>query len=140
EIFNFVPAPIIASFSPVFGVAGNLLTITGENFLNATIVKVGDKELTPYVAETNETGFKVNSEGTEITVNVPADAITAKVYVTTEMGGTAESENAFVIVRAPEYVSMTPVAFPVGKTVTIAGKYFTGVTKITFLGAVVPAE
>lgn len=140
EIFNFVPAPIIASFSPAFGIAGDLLTITGENFQNTTIVKVGNVELAPYVAETNETGFRVNAEGTEITVNVPADAVTAKVYVTTELGGTAESENAFVIVQAPEYVSMTPTAYPVGKTVTITGKYFTGVTKVTFMGTVVPVE
>ncbi|SIQ68655.1 IPT/TIG domain-containing protein [Pontibacter lucknowensis] len=133
DIFTFVPAPIITLLVPTYGIAGDVITIRGEYFENTTEVKFGEIAVDPKT-EQNLGGFEVLDAGTKISVTVPAGAITAKVFVTTEMGGTAESKDNFVIVQAPEYSSMTPEEGPVGRVVNIRGKYFTGVNKVTFLG------
>ena len=136
DFFTFVSAPIITLLNPAFGIAGDEIIIEGENFENTTEVKFGEI-VVGIKTEENPTGFEIIS-ATQIKVTVPEGAQTAKIYVTTEMGGTAESDDNFVIVQTPEYVSMNPTEGPIGKTITITGKYFTGVNNITFLGAVEP--
>ncbi|EJF10500.1 IPT/TIG domain-containing protein [Pontibacter sp. BAB1700] len=133
DVFTFVPAPIITLLVPTYGIAGDVITIRGEHFENTTEVKFGEIAVAPKT-EDNAGGFEVLASGTEIRVTVPAGAQTAKVSVKTQMGGTTVSEDNFVIVQAPEFISMTPEEGPVGRVVNIRGKFFTGVTKVTFLG------
>lgn len=119
---TFIPAPAIASFTPISAGAGVVVTITGTNFLGATAVKFNG------VAATS---FSVKS-ATSITAVVPKTT-TGRIAVTTP-GGTATSLALFTFIPAPRIASFTPTAIGAGATVTIIGANFTGATVVKFGG------
>lgn len=81
--FTFVSVPAISSLSPDAGSVGTLVTITGTNFTDATVVKFGS------VPGTDMTVVSP----TKITVKSPAlDAGGYGVTVTTKDGGTSEAK------------------------------------------------
>ncbi|GAB3542004.1 hypothetical protein GCM10027443_42130 [Pontibacter brevis] len=135
--FTFVPAPVIASVATTEGgltysIVGKEVTITGQNFETATAVKLGTTTITPYDEIENPTGFVVT--GTAITFNVPENATTGSVTVTT-LGGEAVWEGPFEVIHAPVYSSMVPTKGPIGQEITITGNYFKYVSEVVFLGA-----
>jgi IPT/TIG domain len=77
------PPPVINGFSPVVGNTGDTITINGDLFDNATVVKFDN---------TNATIVSVTP--TVIKVKLPANIATAFIYVTTP-GGTIKSASAF---------------------------------------------
>lgn len=77
------PPPVINSFSPVSGSAGDIVTISGDWFTNLTNVKFGDIQATI-----------VSSNKTEIKVKVPDGVALAYIFITTS-GGTTKSAGAF---------------------------------------------
>ncbi|RYD97074.1 MAG: T9SS sorting signal type C domain-containing protein [Sphingobacteriales bacterium] len=84
------PMPTITSFSPAsYCAASGLLTITGTNFLNAT-VKIGNTAITP---------ISINTAATQITATVNA-GISGIITVTTP-GGTASSATPFAVTAPP---------------------------------------
>jgi hypothetical protein len=80
------PLPVITSFTPTAGIAGDLVTITGTALDNATGVKFDD-----IPAQIQGTPTK-----TTIQVKVPAGVINSFIYVTTP-GGTAKSIDSYGI-------------------------------------------
>lgn len=75
------PAPVITSLSQVLASPGDVLTITGQNFVKVKTVKFG----------TTEAAFTVESK-TELKVTVPADFDSyALIVVETEFGVSAPS-------------------------------------------------
>lgn len=86
------PAPVITSFSPISGVAGSTVSITGTNFNSASVVSFNGTHATYYV-----------DSNTKITATVPTGATTGLIAVTTP-GGTATSLTDFTvgIVTAPD--------------------------------------
>lgn len=82
---KFKVTPTIKKFSPMSGSVGTPVVITGTSLSQASAVKFGT------VAAT----FTVNSD-TQVTATVPADAVTAKISVTTP-GGTAMSATSFAV-------------------------------------------
>jgi hypothetical protein len=77
-----MPAPVIASISPVSGGAagGDTVTITGTGFTGATDVKFGT---------TDATTISVATDGTQITATSPPGTGTVDITVTTPAGTSA---------------------------------------------------
>ena len=118
-----VPAPTISSFTPINGLCGTLVTISGTNFTGATGVKFNG---------TNAAEYNVVS-ATLITAVVDADTTTGAITVTTP-DGKATSVNYFYL--PPTITSFTPSGGPVGTVVTIDGANLTGVSEAAFNGTV----
>lgn len=100
---------------------GAQVTINGTGFSGATSVKF------------NGTAASIppSHPSTQIVTNVPANATTGKITVTTP-GGTATSAANFTV--APRITSFTPTSGAVGTNVTINGANFTGTTLVKFNG------
>lgn len=140
QIFNFVPAPIItevanttATDGGTYGLVGEQITITGQDFGTAYEVILGNTTLNP-TTETNTAGFTVNVEGTAITFNIPDGAASGSVTVKTQ-GGEATWEGPFDVIYAPTIASFSPVKGPIGQEVTITGQYLKYVSEVVFLGS-----
>jgi len=113
--------PVIASFTPSSGSAGNLVTILGAEFNNATAVLFGGF---------NAASFTVNSS-TQIVATVSVGALTGPLTVTTP-GGTTTSATSFMVNNAPAITSFTPPRGNAGAQVTITGANLNGATNVTF--------
>lgn len=89
------PLPSITGFSPVSGLPGTLVTLTGQHFLGISTVKLGNQSVVFTV---------VNS--TQITFNVPSGALTGIISLTGTTG-TGTSASSFVVcpVLSPPTVS-----------------------------------
>jgi hypothetical protein len=120
--FNVTPGPVIVSFTPTSGPVGASVTITGANFLGATVVEFNGLAAS---------SFTVNPVGTQITAVVPSGASTGPITVTTP-NGTATSTANFGV--TPTISSFTPTGGPVGTQVVITGQNFVGVTGVSFGG------
>jgi hypothetical protein len=115
--------PVIASFTPSSGSAGNLVTLLGAEFNNATAVLFGG---------VNAASFTVNSS-TQIVATVSVGALSGPLTVTTP-GGTAASANSFTVNNTPAITSFTPTRGNAGAQVTIMGANLNGATNVTFGG------
>jgi hypothetical protein len=97
------PTPTIADMTPLSGIVGTPVTITGTNF-GATPAVRFNGTLAP--------GSTVNPEGTSISATVPAGATTGFVTVTAE-GGVATSPQPFTVAAQPALtVSIFPSTIP----------------------------
>jgi hypothetical protein len=122
---GYTSLPTISSFTPLSGTQGTILTITGTSFNGTTAVSVGGA---------NVTSFTVNSS-TSISAVVGPGA-SGSVLVT-KPGGSS-SLPGFIWYAAPVITSFSPVAGPIGTTVTITGTGFnaTATSNIVYFGAV----
>jgi hypothetical protein len=108
---EFKVHPVISSFEPTTPVAvGGAVTIKGTSLTGATSLKFGS---------VSQTTFTVVSV-TEITTTVPANAVSAKIEVTTP-GGSATSSDEFKVIPPPKITSFAPTTAKVGASVTING-------------------
>jgi hypothetical protein len=118
---NFYMPPSIQGFPPTNKMAwGGTVTITGENFTNASQVLFNG---------TTATFTVTNNE--KIGAVVPFGATTGSVKVTTP-GGTATSQLIFQI--PPAIASVTPAAALPGASVTLNGIFPDPPTNVTFNG------
>ena len=76
----------INSISPMSGNVGDMVTISGDNFIGVSSIKFG----------TISTVTTTNSKN-EITAKVPVDAINSQITVTTLKYGTATSADVFIV-------------------------------------------
>ena len=83
QIFKVLPT--ITSFTPASGSVGTSVTIKGTGLQQTTKVKIDGKSAT----------FTVDSD-TEVQADVPTDAVTGKIVVTTK-GGSATSATSFTV-------------------------------------------
>jgi len=120
ESFIIIYPPVINSFNPQSGPVGTSVTISGANFSTTAAnntVRFGSVQAT------------VNSAtDTQLTVTVPAGAITQPISVTVN-GLTAYSSSPFNIPppQPPIINSFFPTSGPVGTTVTITGMNFSNI-------------
>jgi len=119
--FTFIPPPVITGCTPLAAIAGQTMTITGNNFNNASAVNFGG---------TAAASFTVVSP-TSITA-VLAGGASGDVSVTTP-GGTALL-GGFSFIHAPVITSFTPTAAGAGQTVTITGSDFNAASAVSFGG------
>jgi hypothetical protein len=130
--YQSVPVPTVTAVSPSGGpvVGGNLVTVTGTGFTNATAVAFGH-----YGAAS----FTVVSD-TQIVVTAPAQLSAATVDVTvTTASGTSSTSSAdhFSYSSSAPTVSALSVASGStagGTSVVITGTNFTGATQVSFGG------
>jgi len=117
----------IASFAPVSGKPGTVVTINGTNFTGATSVKFNG------VAAAS---FTVVSAA-KITATVPPGATIGTITVTTPVATATSAASFKVIVPVPTISVLSPSSAKIGTLVTIAGANFTGATTIRFSNNVV---
>lgn len=84
---TFDPTPVISSFSPTSGHVGIPVMITGTCLTQTNMVTFGG---------VTSTSVTVNSD-TQVTATVPTGAITGKIVVTRNGGGTATSATNFTV-------------------------------------------
>jgi uncharacterized repeat protein (TIGR03803 family) len=82
---KYLVAPALTSFSPASGPVGTSVVVTGKGLIQATKVAFGPKSA----------AFVVNSD-TQVTVTVPAGAVSNKITITTP-GGKASSTTKFTV-------------------------------------------
>jgi uncharacterized repeat protein (TIGR01451 family) len=138
---NFVVttlSPVVDSFSPSFGATNSDVTITGLNVTNSGVVVVFSNK----VAATR-TGPALN----QIIATVPAGAVTGPITVSNQFGSYVTPSNFVVIGSAPVIDGFSPLAGPVGTSVTISGLNFVnpatvkfGATVATSASAVSPTQ
>ena len=121
---TFTVSPRVDSFTPAVGTAGTAITVFGANFINGqTTVRFGSvTAATPSVTAANQ-----------LTVPVPASAITAPLSVST-FAGTNTTASNFVISGTAVITGFTPAVGPTGSVVVIAGGDFTSATAVKFNG------
>jgi hypothetical protein len=120
--FSF-PAPSISGFSPTQGIVGTSVVITGNHFLQASVVKFGGVAATAYTVDSD----------TQITATVPNGAPSGPITVTVP-GGTATSATGFHVIGSPTISDFNPKTGVVGTSVVITGTNFTGATDVLFNG------
>jgi hypothetical protein len=122
--FVFQGPPVVTSFTPTSGYNFVQVTISGNNFNNATAVSFG--------------GIPANSfsvvNSTTITAVVGTGA-SGNVSVTTSYG--TGSLAGFTFVPVPLIYSFTPTTAASGATVSINGANFTGTSSVSFGGVAV---
>ncbi|WP_073104964.1 FG-GAP-like repeat-containing protein [Hymenobacter daecheongensis] len=117
---SFTVVPGVSAFSPSSGAVGTSVSLTGDDFLSATVVRFNGVSA----------AFTINS-ATSITATVPAGATTGLISVTSAVG-TRSSTSSFVV--TPGISSFTPLSGTAGTSVTITGTTFTGATSVKFGG------
>jgi uncharacterized repeat protein (TIGR01451 family) len=114
--------PHITGFSPAFGAVGSTIQIYGVHFTNP-IVRFGGV-LAP--------GATATQDGYQITVNVPAGALSGAISVQTTTG-TSNSASAFTVIGPGPYVSdFSPAGGVAGATVTVNGELFNNPLSVRF--------
>ncbi|MCG8608250.1 DNRLRE domain-containing protein, partial [bacterium] len=121
--FTIAQIPVVSSFSPMSGIAGTVVTISGSNFTGTTAVAFGDQSAT-FVFESDS----------ELTATVPAGATTSRIKITNG-DGTGESGSDFVVILAPTISSFSPSSGFPGTEVTILGSHFTDASGVQFNGS-----
>ncbi|RPE09540.1 hypothetical protein EGT74_21360 [Chitinophaga lutea] len=119
DVDNPPLTPEITSFAPEHGTPGTVVKITGKNFKTGYTVTFGgiDAAVTAATA-------------TELTVPVPAAAVTGKIKV-----HTATSATDFVVdAPGPAIIDFTPREGPFGTQVTLVGHGFGDAPKVTLNG------
>jgi hypothetical protein len=114
EIYEVYQPPVLTGFSPVEGIVGQTVTITGEH-LQADLVE----------------GIKLNgldcevlsATATSLAVKVPTGAETGRFELITK-GGEAMSTTAFVVWHQPVINSLSPESAIVGATIRLNGAHF----------------
>jgi len=122
--FTFIPPPTITSVSPMIAGAGALISITGTNFDNTSVITLGGTQVTSFTVVSS----------TSIIALVGAGS-TGAVSLTTP-GGTA-SLAGFIFSPPPSISSFTETTGPVGTLVTINGNHLSYPLNIMIAG--VPA-
>ncbi|HYA69435.1 MAG TPA: IPT/TIG domain-containing protein [Acidimicrobiales bacterium] len=112
--------PVVDSVSPDFGIAGDIVTITGTNFTGVTGVDFGLTTAT-FTFESNTT----------ISATVPSGVGVVNVSVTTG-GGTSAANANDKFNYGPSVTSLTPAYGSASTSVTITGTNFIGVTAVDF--------
>lgn len=120
-----VPAPVLTALSPDTGPLGSAVSIEGSGLRDTRRVTFNS---------TLAAGFTVNTDGTRLTVTVPAGVTTGPVVVTTLSG----VSNGLRFTVGPTITDVSPAFGGPGTPVTVKGSNFAGTTQVTFNGLVAP--
>lgn len=118
-----IKGPVINSFSPVAGVIGTAVTISGDNFVGVREVRFNGVSAT----------FTVTAPSTQLRVTVPTGALSGTIKVVTD-GGSVVSATSFTVLVPAVISGFTPTKGPVGTVVKVTGQNFTGATAVTVSG------
>ena len=116
--------PVVDSFNPVMGEAGETITITGQNFSDTPT----DNSIT-FSGESSEVVMATTATTTSLTVTVPSNVATGPISVTVA-DQTGNSSTSFTVPSwenvspSPIVSSFLPNMGAVGTNVTITGMHF----------------
>jgi hypothetical protein len=124
--FVYWPPPVVSSVSPASGPAagGNVITITGSNFIGVSAVTFGG---------VNATG--ISGSSSSLLVQVPAGTGTVDVRVVAfGVSSAINANDKYTYLPAPTVTFISPASgvSGVATTVTINGTGFTGATAVHF--------
>jgi IPT/TIG domain len=105
-------APTIASFTPVCGTAGDVVTITGTNLLGSSLTG-GDVFFSPYAAAATQPVPDM-SEPTSIQAIVPSDAADGPIEVLTAVDTDPNTAGVQGVFSATDFQVPPPDCAPVG--------------------------
>jgi len=114
----FAQAPTIASFTPIIGASGTVVTITGTNLLSTTSVLINGQAM-PIATSPGKTA-------TTVTVTIPNAASSGKLRLTTPTGSVL-SGSRFLVRRASSSTTTTQIGTGTVSTIDI-GAYSTPTT------------
>ena len=117
------PVPTVAVMTPVTGIVGSTMTITGTSMTGATAVKFNTIVAQKYLVDSP----------TQITAVVPVGATTGRISVTTA-GGSGLSATSFIVIQSPTITGFTPATVLVGGRVTITGTNLGSASTVTIAG------
>jgi large repetitive protein len=109
---NQVNGPVITNAVPITADAGSVITISGQNFLNAVLVTFGGTAAASFTVLSDTVIQAVLGNGASGSISV----VTA--------GGIAKYPGFTFLPPIPVITSFAPTAAPVGSTVIIKGKNF----------------
>lgn len=109
---------VVSSFTPVAGLVGSVITISGDFFIGTTDVSFNG---------TPATFTEVSN--VKLTATVPAGTTTGPITVTNALG-TGTSATNFTPVLAPTITSFTPASGVIGSFVQITGSQFGFVSNV----------
>ena len=124
---NKVNEPAINSFTPVVGVTGTVVTITGNNFTGTTAVSFGGTLASSFTIVNDNTITAIVANGSSGNVSV------TNAYATGLLSGFT-----FQTQLPPVISSFTPIAAVSGSNITISGSNFnsTAANNIVYFGSV----
>ncbi len=114
--------PTVTSIVPTSGVIGSVVTITGTNFTGVTSVKFFN----------NVTATITNNTGTQVTVTVPAGAVTGPITVSKTGCADVQTPVFTVPLLCPTVSGISSTSGAVGSSVTITGTNLSNVTSVKF--------
>ena len=122
--FSFT-GPTISSYSPAFGGAGTVITLTGTNFTGASTVTIGGTPAAYFTFVDSSTIRAVAGIGTN-----------GSIQVVTPMG--VASSSSFIYTKFPVITGFSPTSGPVGSNITITGANFSTdpAANIVYFGSV----
>lgn len=120
--FEFIPKPVITSFTPTSALPGTMVKISGLNFTHTQSIGFGG---------VLANSFTVNSD-TSVYAVVPVTAVSGSVSLTT-VGG-ADSLYGFQFIPPASITSFAPLSAATGATITVTGTNFSGVISATIGG------
>ncbi|MCQ6957182.1 FG-GAP-like repeat-containing protein [Mucilaginibacter aquariorum] len=112
---------LVTGFSPVSGIAGTRITITGFNFKDVYSVTIGGVAVTSYTVVSPTSIIAVAGKGAS-----------GKVVVTTYTG--SGSKAGFTYISPPLLAAISPAVAGAGDMVTLTGSGFNHVTAVSFGG------
>lgn len=121
QVLVEVTPPTITGFSPQFGGIGTVVTLTGTDLDQGSVLV--------YFNGTNATPTTITA--TNLTVTVPDGALSGPIKVVTK-NGTAVTTNNFLL--PPVITDFSPTNGIAGSTVTLTGTNFTNAASIDFNG------
>lgn len=141
-------APTLASFQPVLGPPGTVITLTGTGFTTVKVVSFGGVPA--------DTTTIHAADDTSLTVTVPASAVTGFITVNTPNGSVSSAPSVFTIQPAVPTPAGGPIPVPGGNLailgatlvitslappqgvpgteVTLTGSGFTGTSQVAYAG------
>lgn len=121
--FTFIPPPMVTGFTPTSAGPGALVSISGQHFIGATLVRFGG---------VTAASFTVVAD-TLITAEITSAGASGSISVTST-GGTGSLEGFVYVAPSPTITRFTPTSAGAGMTVTIEGTNFVGVSNLRFGG------
>ncbi|MFN7540301.1 MAG: IPT/TIG domain-containing protein [Bacteroidota bacterium] len=119
--FTFIPLPTIISFAPTIAGSGALISITGTNFNNTSVLTLGGTPVTSFTVVSSTSIVAIVATGT-----------TGAVSLSTP-GGTA-SLDGFNFVPEPTITSFSPTSAAAGAIISINGTNFNNTSVLTLGG------
>lgn len=114
-------SPIVTDVSPTAAIRGTTITITGVNLTDASVT-IGGVE-----------ARVTNSTNTTLRVDVPYNATSGAIVVTTPNGSTTAAQT-FTLIPRPSVTGVSPAFAQVGDTVTLTGTNLEAITAINIGG------